>query len=140
MRLFSKVSSLTCEVSFTNFRLRSYSGLAFIIGNYIWHIRGLTKWRLFDYDGWPKKISALFPGLPGHVDSAYLYDDIFHFTKDEMLWKYKIVLSYPPKYVLIYGYPKPLKEEYPDIPFKSVDSAFSIASSIFFFKGIHFRL
>ena len=50
-------------------------------GDYIWHIRGLTKWRLFDYEGWPKKITQLFPGLPGNIDSAYLYDDLYHFTK-----------------------------------------------------------
>ena len=55
--------------------------------------------------------------------------------KNESIWKYKIVLTYPPKYVLLKGYPRLLKEEYPDIPFRSVDSAFSIASSIFFFKG-----
>ena len=56
--------------------------------------------------------------------------------KNESIWKYKIVLTYPPKYVLLKGYPRLLKEEYPDIPFRSVDSAFSIASSIFFFKGM----
>ncbi len=140
---------------------RTEWGNAFIFkGNYIWHIRGLTKWRLFDYDGWPKKISELFPSLPGNIDSAYLYNDQYHFTKvielelylftnksdalkylnlkNESLWKYKITFAYPPKYILIKGYPRPLKEEYPDIPFKSVDSAFSIASSIFFFKDYDF--
>lgn len=40
--------------------------------------------------------------------------------------------------MLVTGYPRNLKEEYPDIPFKTVDSAFSIASSIFFFKGIYY--
>lgn len=75
-----------------------------------------------------------------HLNSHEIYDynclkysiQIF---KNQTLWKYKIILSYPPKYVLVVGYPRNLKEEYPDIPFKSVDSAFSIASSIFFFKG-----
>lgn len=36
------------------------------------------------------------------------------------------------------NYPKLMKEEYPDIPFRSVDSAFSIATSIFFFKDYEF--
>ena len=39
---------------------------------------------------------------------------------------------------MVKGYPRSLKEEYPDMPFKSVDSAFSIASSIFFFKDYEF--
>lgn len=47
----------------------------------MWHIRGLTKWRLFDYDGWPKLIQDLFPGLPGKIDSAFLHDDQYFFTK-----------------------------------------------------------
>ena len=52
-----------------------------------------------------------------------------------MIWKYKLVMSYPQKYEIIEGYPKQIKEEYPYIPFKSVDAAFSVATSIFFFKG-----
>jgi hypothetical protein len=36
------------------------------------------------------------------------------------------------------GYPKLIKEEYPDIPFKTVDSVFSISTSIFFFKDYEF--
>lgn len=51
------------------------------LGNYVWHVRGLTKWRLFDYEGWPRLISSLFPGLPSNIDAAYLYDDHYHFTK-----------------------------------------------------------
>ena len=51
------------------------------LGDYVWHIRGLTKWRLFDYEGWPKPINELFPGLPGKIDSAYYFDDHYFFTK-----------------------------------------------------------
>lgn len=58
-----------------------------ILGSYIWHVRGLTKWRLFDYEGWPKRISTLFPSLPANIDSAYLYDDHYHFTKVIMILK-----------------------------------------------------
>lgn len=118
---------------------RTEWGNAFVFkGDFVYHIRGLTKWRLFDYDGWPKRITDLFPNLPGHIDAAYFFDDHYYFTKNNMLWKYRIANSYPPKYVLDRGFPKLLKEEYPQLPFKTLDAAFAVATSIFFFKGHEF--
>jgi hypothetical protein len=55
--------------------------LLFFLGDYIWHIRGLTKWRLFDYEGWPKQIGELFPNLPGNIDGAFFHTDSYFFTK-----------------------------------------------------------
>ena len=61
---------------------RTEWGNAFVFkGDFIWHIRGLTKWRLFDYEGWPKKSNELFFGLPRNIDSAYLLGDYYYFTK-----------------------------------------------------------
>ena len=45
------------------------------------------------------------------------------------------MITYPPKYTMVPGYPKALKDEYPELPFENVDSAFAVASSVFFFKG-----
>lgn len=39
---------------------------------------------------------------------------------------------------MVLGYPKVLTDEFPHIPFESVDSAFSIGSSVFFFNGFDF--
>jgi hypothetical protein len=93
---------------------------------------------LFDYEGWPKRIGSLFPSLPGHIDSAFHFGENYFFTKEEKIWKYKPISSYPPLYELAYGYPKQLREEYPYIPFSSVDAAFSISDAIFFFKDYEF--
>ena len=61
---------------------RTEWGNAFIFkGSYVWHIRGLTKWRLFDYEGWPKKINVIFPYLPSNIDSAYYFGENYFFTK-----------------------------------------------------------
>lgn len=63
-------------------------------GDLVWHVKGLTKWRIVDYEGWPKKISTLFPQLPDSIDAAYLLDNHYFFTKvlqrlDSSIEKYK---------------------------------------------------
>ncbi len=47
----------------------------------VWHIKGLTKWRLIDKEGWPKRINSLFPSLPNYIDTAYLMNNFYYFTK-----------------------------------------------------------
>ncbi len=104
-------------------------------GDMMWHIRGLTKWSIVDYEGWPKKSSSMFPDLPNNIDSAFFLENHYYFTKDKLIWKYSLSKSSSTRYIAITGYPKVLQSEFPNIPYKSVDSAFSSGSSVFFFKG-----
>ncbi len=104
-------------------------------GDMIWHIRGLTKWSIVDYEGWPKKISSIFTGVPEHINSAFFLENHYYFTKGELIWKFSISKSYNTHYEAVAGYPRSLNLEFPHIPYKSVDSAFSSGSSVFFFKG-----
>ena len=115
---------------------RTEFGNSFVLKeNLIWHIKGLTNWRIVDYDGWPKKITQIFADLSDNIDSAYFTQNHYFFTKGELIWKYKVNEKKLFDYKLVSGYPKLLAIEFPKIPFKSVDSAFSIGESVFFFKG-----
>jgi hypothetical protein len=37
--------------------------------------------------------------------------------------------------VIVKGYPKSIKEEYPSLPFNRIDGAFAVSSTVFLFKG-----
>lgn len=57
-------------------------GNAFVFADdLVWHVRDLTKWRVVDYENWPKQISTLFPQLPDKIDAAFLLDNYYFFTK-----------------------------------------------------------
>lgn len=61
---------------------RTEFGNSFVFkGNLIWHIKGLTNWRLVDYNGWPKNIIHIFSDLPDNIDSAYFSQNHYYFTK-----------------------------------------------------------
>lgn len=128
-----------CNDPYIDAITRTEWGNAFIFkGDNVYHVRGLTKWRLFDYEGWPKRINDLFPRLPTSIDSAYYFGENYFFTKNDLIWKYRSVASYPPRYEMVDGYPMLIRDEYPDIPFRSIDSAFAAGASIFFFKDYEF--
>ena len=42
--------------------------------------------------------------------------------------------------MLVKGYPKSTKEEYPSLPFDRIDGAFAVSSTVFLFKGFYHYL
>ena len=69
-------------------------------------------------DGYPRKITDDWPGLPSNLDAAFTWENTgaTYFFKGNNYWKFQNKSPSP-------GYPKTMKEGFPGIP-SGVDSAF----------------
>jgi len=96
--------------------------------------RGEEYWELDDtglIPGYPKSISADWPGLPGNIDTAITWKDTgaTYIFKGNQYWKFINKQMKP-------GYPKALSEGFPGIP-RDLDAAVLTAANnkMYFFKG-----
>jgi len=96
--------------------------------------QGELYWKLTDdsvAEGYPRRISADWDGLPGGIDAAFLWPQtgMTYFFKGTKYWKYKNQRA-------IDGYPKLISDGFGGIP-NYVDAAFVFSGNgkIYFFKG-----
>jgi len=96
--------------------------------------KGDSYWKLTRdsvADGYPRKISQDWRGLPSNIDAAFTWESTkaTYFIKGSKYWKFVNRNPYP-------GYPKNIKDGFPGIP-NNVDTAFvwSGNGKIYFFKN-----
>jgi len=96
--------------------------------------RGEEYWELDDeaiVDGYPRRISDDWEGLPGNIDTAVTWKDTgaTYIFKGNQYWKFKNRMRKP-------GYPKQISEGFPGIP-GDLDAAILAAANnkMYFFKG-----
>lgn len=96
-------------------------------------LKGDNFWKLTDdsvADGYPKRISSEWKGLPGNLDAAFTYKNgKTYFFKGKQYWRY--VGS-----KMDGNYPKDISEGFTGIP-DNIDAAmvWSGNGKIYFFKG-----
>ena len=83
--------------------------------------KGDSYWKLTRdsvADGYPRKISQDWRGLPSNIDAAFTWESTkaTYFIKGSKYWKFVNRNPYP-------GYPKNIKDGFPGIP-NNVDTAF----------------
>merc|ERR1719295_1797669 len=95
--------------------------------------QGSNYWKLTRdsvADGYPRRISQDWRGLPDNIDAAFTWESTraTYFIKGSKYWKFENMKPYP-------GYPKNLRDGFPGIP-NNVDTAFvwSGNGKIYFFK------